>query len=468
MRKRPLRKVVDVAMREYKSTALTKAFFFGVFVFPVLVIGIITVVVPLFDSPPKRLQGVVAVQDTTGADQAIASALEAHFAPDRIAENHEKKKAKIEEELRAKMPKGMPQTEAMIAKVRKALGEPPDVRIERLPEGLDLAAEKDRIRNQPPLGRKASDPNRRLAIVIAGPEALDTGGGFELFVGRGMDADLARDLRDVVSTGIVDTRLARAGLDAQRVRALSARPDGKTTTLTATGEAKNNEALQMLLPFSFMILLWIAVFSSGQYLLTTTIEEKSSRVIELLLSAVSPMQLMAGKIIGQAFVGMTILAVYGGVALLTAKQFNVLSLVPTEQLPWILVYFVIAYFLIGSMMAAIGSAVNEMREAQSFMSVAMLVLMVPFFLWNLIIKQPNSTFSTVTSFIPPISPFVMVMRLGQTTEPIPLWQIIGSSAVGLVSVVIAVWAAAKIFRVGVLMYGKPPTPLTLLRWLRYA
>lgn len=469
MRNHPLRKVVDVAVREFKATALTKAFLFGVFVFPVLIIGIITVVVPLFDSPPKRLQGVVAVRDTTGADKPIAAALESHFAPERVKESYAKKWAKIEEEIRAKMPKGMAGTgDALIAKAKKGLGEPPDVRIERLPDDADTAAEKDRIRTQPPAGRKESNPDRRLALLVVGPESLEAKGEFELFVGRGMDADLSRDLRDVVATGIVDTRLSLAGLDAARVRSLTARPDGKTTTLTATGEAKNNEALQMLLPFGFMMLLWIAVFSSGQYLLTTTIEEKSSRVIELLLSAVSPVQLMAGKIIGQAFVGMTILMVYGGVALLTARQFNVLSLVPMEQLPWILVYFVIAYFLIGSMMAAIGSAVNEMREAQSFMSVAMLVLMVPFFLWNLIIKQPNSTFSTVASFIPPVSPFVMVMRLGQTVEPIPMWQIVASSAVGLFSVVVAVWAAAKIFRVGVLMYGKPPTPMQLLRWIRYA
>ncbi len=463
----PISKIVDVATREYRATALTKAFFFGVFAFPVLVIGIITVLVPLFDSPPKRLQGVVAIADTTGPEGAVAAALEEHFKPENVAKSHqervEKRLATLREGSPAPLPPGAEE------QVRKSLGEPPDVRIERLSASTDLKAEKDRIVSDLPKGRGEATPDRRLALVVVGPDALAAPGSFDMFVGRGLDADLSEQLRDVTATAIVDTRLANSGMNAAAVRALSARPDGKSITLTEKGEAKSNDAAQLLLPFAFMMLLWIAVFSSGQYLLTTTIEEKSSRVMELLLSAVSPVQLMTGKIIGQALVGLTILLVYGGVAIVTASQFpNIFRLIPLDKVPYLAVYFFVAYFLIGSMMAAIGSAVNEMREAQSFMGVAMLVLMIPFFLWNLIIRQPNSTFSTVASFIPPVSPFVMVMRLGQTTEPIPMWQVLGSALVGLVSVVIAVWAAAKIFRVGVLMYGKPPTPLELLRWLRYA
>lgn len=465
----PITKVFDVAAREYKSTALTKAFFFGVFAFPVLVIGIITILVPLFDSPPKRLQGTVAVADSAGADGPIAAALTEHFKPEKVQQAYDKKFEAMKAELE-KSPVPMPPAakDQAIAAIKTKLGEPPDVKIVRLDAGADMAAEKDRIKADLPKGRGEPTPDRRLALVIVGPEALQDKGEFEMYVGRGLDAELSNQLRDVTGRAIVDTRLKLAGLDAEKVRALSARPEGKAVTLTETGETKSNEALQLLLPFGFMMLLWIAVFSSGQYLLTTTIEEKSSRVMELLLSAVSPVQLMTGKIIGQALVGLTILAVYGAAAFITAQQFNVLSLIPLHMLPWLAVYFFVAYFLIGSMMAAIGSAVNEMREAQAFMGVAMLVLMIPFFLWNLIIRQPNSTFSTVASFIPPISPFVMVMRLGQTTEPIPMWQIIGSAVVGLVSVVIAVWAAAKIFRVGVLMYGKPPTPMQLLKWIRYA
>lgn len=462
----PISKIIDVAAREYRATALTKAFFFGVFAFPVLVIGIITILVPLFDSPPKRLQGVVAIVDTTGPQGAVAAALEQHFKQENVAKTHQERLEKRLAALRAKSPAALPPNAE--AQVRKSLGEPPDVRILRLPDSPDIDAEKKHIISDLPKGRGEATPDRRLALIVVGPDALAAPGSFEMFVGRGLDADLSEQLRDVTATAIIDTRLANAGMDADAVRAISARPDGKSITLTEKGEAKSNEALQMLLPFGFMMLLWIAVFSSGQYLLTTTIEEKSSRVMELLLSAVSPVQLMTGKIIGQALVGLTILAVYGAAAFITAQQFNVLSLLPLDMLPWLAVYFFVAYFLIGSLMAAIGSAVNEMREAQSFMGVAMLVLMIPFFLWNLIIRQPNSTFSTVASFIPPISPFVMVMRLGQTTEPIPTWQIIGSAAAGLVSVVVAVWAAAKIFRVGVLMYGKPPTPLELLKWLRYA
>jgi len=118
-------------------------------------------------------------------------------------------------------------------------------------------------------------------------------------------------------------------------------------------------------------------------------------------------------------------------------------------------------------MAAIGSAVNDIREAQSLMTPVMLVLMIPMMLWLPISRAPNSTFAQVLSFIPPVSPFVMVVRIAGS-EPVPLWQIPLSIFVGLASVFGALWASAKIFRIGVLMYGEPPNFKTLIRWVRMA
>ncbi len=97
----------------------------------------------------------------------------------------------------------------------------------------------------------------------------------------------------------------------------------------------------------------------------------------------------------------------------------------------------------------------------------MIVLVIPMMLWFPILRNPNSTFATVCSFIPPISPFIMVLRISGS-EKIPAWEIPVSIAVGLVSVVVAAWAAAKIFRIGVLMYGKPPNFPTLIKWIRMA
>jgi ABC-type Na+ efflux pump permease subunit len=190
--------------------------------------------------------------------------------------------------------------------------------------------------------------------------------------------------------------------------------------------------------------------------------------MEVLLSAVSPTQLMAGMIVGQMGVGLLILLLYSGLGIgslvLFLRQAN---LIDGRHLLYLFVYFGIAYFLVASMMAAIGAAVNEMREAQSLMSPVMVLMMIPWLTWFLIQRAPNSLLATILGFIPGPSPFVMVIRLSGS-EPIPAWQIPATMIVGVVSVVLMLWFAGKVFRVGALMYGKPPNLRTLIRWVRMA
>lgn len=452
----PLRNVYDVAAREFKATAMTKAFVFGVFLFPVIIMGVVFIAGGLFDTPDKQLKGTVGVLDQSGPEGAVAAALERAFEPEKLKEAYETKKAELQQKIDDM---NLPPTMKSQAKkaIKKLPTAPDDVKIVRVASVDEVEAEKEAVRK-----------GDRLALVVVTPESFAGEGKYQIWAAKNLDIELSRDLRDAAAKAIVDTRLTGAGLPLEQVRKLSLRPEADRRTVTESGSAKDLGELQLLLPMIFMMLLWISVFSAGQYLLTTTIEEKSSRVMELLLSAVSPMQLMTGKILGQGLVGLVILAVYGGIGVVAAVQFAVMDIVPVDKLVWTGVYFVIAYFLIASMMAAIGSAVNEMREAQSLMGVAMVILIIPMVLWMPIIRQPNSTFSTIASFIPPMTPFVMALRLGQSSEVIPTWQVWATTAVGALSVLIAVWAASKIFRVGVLMYGKPPTPLQMLKWLRQA
>jgi ABC-2 type transport system permease protein len=115
-------------------------------------------------------------------------------------------------------------------------------------------------------------------------------------------------------------------------------------------------------------------------------------------------------------------------------------------------------------MSAVGSAVSDLREAQSLVGPVMMVLIVPVALWLPIVENPNGMLATVTSYIPPATPFVMIMRLTAATEPIPLWQTITATLWGFACAIGMMWLAARIFRVGVLMQGKPPSPKELLRW----
>jgi ABC-2 type transport system permease protein len=237
--------------------------------------------------------------------------------------------------------------------------------------------------------------------------------------------------------------------------------------VTAQGDQKIDEAAKILIPAAFMFLLWISTFTCGQYLLTSTIEEKSSRVMEVILSAVSPMQLLTGKILGQMCVGLVILVVYCGLGMAGLVVASMMSVIDPINLVYLAVYFVIAFFIIASLMAAVGSAVSDVREAQSLLGPVMIILIIPMMLWLPILRNPNSTFAQVCSFIPPISPFVMVLRLSGS-EPVPFWQVIATVLLGGVTILTCLWAAGKVFRVGVLMYGKPPDLRTLIRWIRMA
>jgi ABC-type Na+ efflux pump permease subunit len=235
--------------------------------------------------------------------------------------------------------------------------------------------------------------------------------------------------------------------------------------VTAEGEGRTNEILNRLIPMALMGLLLMSVLMSGQYLLTTTIEEKSSRVVEVLLSALSPMELMIGKILGQCAVGLLVLALYLGLGLMALLSFASLGLLDPSLIVFLLVFYLLAYLSVGAFMAAIGSAVNELREAQGLMTPVMLIIMIPWFLWMPISRDPNSTLATVLTFVPPLSNFVIMLRLASSTPP-PLWQTLMAIAVGAAGVGASLWFAGRVFRIGLLMYGKPPNLATLVRWAR--
>ena len=216
-----------------------------------------------------------------------------------------------------------------------------------------------------------------------------------------------------------------------------------------------------------MFLLFMGVMGSGQGMLTTTIEEKSSRVIEVLLSAVSPMQLMAGKLLGHMGISLLGMSLYLVVGLLMLSSFSLFGLIDASLILYLFIFYLIAFFTIGSLMMAIGSAVNDLREAQSLLMPVTLLLIVPWMFWMPISRNPSSTFAVVVSFLPPVNSFAMLLRLA-SADPPPAWQVWISIALGVAGVVGATWVAAKVFRIGLLMFGKPPNFATLVRWVRAA
>ena len=167
------------------------------------------------------------------------------------------------------------------------------------------------------------------------------------------------------------------------------------------------------------------------------------------------MELMTGKILGQFCVGLVILVLYSGMGLAALVSFAVSGVLDLSLVLYLFISYVIAYFVIASLMAAVGAAVNELREAQTLMTPLMIVVMVPWLLWLPISRNPDSMLALVTSFPPPVNTFAMLLRITSSSPP-PTWQILLSLAIGVASVFASLWFAGKVFRIGLLMHGKPP------------
>jgi ABC-type Na+ efflux pump permease subunit len=461
-----MNKIVHVAQREFLSTVATKGFIIGVLLTPVLIGVAILAIGFMMDEEAPRVEGELAVIDPTGA---VFEKLSSYLAPERIAERRDDFREAVEAETPDEL-KQLAESSGSAAATQQALeaviGEVPLIHVTSIRPGADIEAEKQLLLAGP-------DEGGRLALAVVHPDAVERTPGeeafgtYDLYVREKLDDRIEGEIKSGLRHSIVGARIRLRGLDGEEIAALTRVGRVRSTTVTEEGERKTNEVVNILLPAGFMVLLLVSVITSGQYIMTTTIEEKSSRVVEVLLSAVSPMQLMTGKIIGQMVVGLVILGLYAGLGVSGLVAFTLLGLVDLSLLFYLFIFFVISYFTVASMMASIGAAVNEMREAQTLMTPVMVVIMIPWLLWMPISRNPDSIFATVLSFIPPISNFVMLLRMTSTSPP-PMWQVWLCIAIGAASVYAALWFAGKVFRIGLLMFGKPPNFATLIKWARMA
>jgi ABC-type Na+ efflux pump permease subunit len=465
-------KVATIALREFKQTVLRKVFLIGIIGVPVLIaaaLGMAVVAMLGHEQPP--LVGAIAIVDPSGE---VAAAARVELDPARIEADRRKQAEEIQEAVEsAAGPAGMraPPGAAGPARFDMGIGQGVvDVEVESHPGAS--ASEIEALR-----GRVRSGGLLAAAIIAApllDPPApgldRDERPRLELIVGEGLDADHAGFLERRLGSAVVRVRAQRLGWDPDQAMAVLQRPEASTRRILRSGqETDENSGLRevrsQIIPMAFMMLIWIGVFTSSQHLMMSTIEEKSNRVMEVLLSAVSPMQLMAGKILGHGAVGLLIVLIYSSLTIAGLVSFALLA-GQWADLAYLFVYYFMAYFMIAALMAAVGSAVTDIREANTLITPVMMVVMIPLFLWMPISQAPNGGIATAFSFIPPAIPFVMILRIA-ADEPVPVWQIPLTIVWGYAAVLGMVWLAARVFRVGVLMYGKPPSPAQLIKWARY-
>ncbi len=299
----------------------------------------------------------------------------------------------------------------------------------------------------------------------------------EYWSGNLADNKLRDEVESSVSTEIRRREYLLRGMDAAAIREVEQTyvPFASLNPKKEAGQEAVNkiDVIKQWMPSAFVYLLWVSIFAIIQMLLTNIIEEKSNRIIEVLLSSVTPGELMMGKLIGIGAVGLTmvgswIIALFtiltwksGDGASFTGPLLDVLH--SSNLIPMFSVYFLFGFVMYAALILALGSVCNTLKEAQSYMGLITMLMMVPMFTMTFIPKDPNGVLARVLSWIPIYTPFIMMNRV--MADP-PWFDLIGTTILLLVTAAGALWMAGKVFRIGILRTGQPPRFLEMLRWLK--
>jgi ABC-2 type transport system permease protein len=283
---------------------------------------------------------------------------------------------------------------------------------------------------------------------------------------------LPRWLEEVVTRLVIAERLKNTNVDPQtmlalvrevqlnRLGLLSRAADGKVTPAKVSDPIRS-----FVTPMVLMMLMFLIVISTASPLLNSVMEEKMTRISEVMLGSVSPFELMLGKLVGVLCVAMLLSVVYLSGAYGFAAYHGYADAVSPMQIVWFVIYLIMAMMIYGSMFMAIGSAATDLKDAQALMTPCMLLFMTPMFVWMPILRAPGSTMAVVSSLVPFATPILMTLRMALT--PAPTWWQIGLGFVLTAATsIFFVWAGGRIFRTGILMQGKSASFAEMWRWVR--
>ncbi len=271
---------------------------------------------------------------------------------------------------------------------------------------------------------------------------------------------MSRTIEEVV----VEKRLAEHGFDPQVIRKLKTDVNIRPIKVSEKGEETGAGFMETFFSvYIYVMMLMFLVLTSGQLLIRSVVEEKSNRVIEILLSSCSARDLMIGKILGLSGLGIAQVLIWAliGTAMSLKTGSNIFL---SGDVVLTLVFFILGYLLYAAIFVAAGSPVTSEQEAQQITTYVSLLLVSPIVLAFPVMQNPDSLFVKIMTFVPLLTPAFMLLRI-----PIQMpqtWEIMTGVGILLVSVTVCMWAAGKIFRVAILVYGKRPTIPELYRWIR--
>jgi len=310
------------------------------------------------------------------------------------------------------------------------------------------------------------------AIVWLDQQALDTH-NVKIITRSSTDFNGLERLRGALREGVIRAQLGAHGLDPSDVDQVVKPFELNTIEWKNGHESKSNQMVQF---FTMLILglgMYMVVLLYGINVMRAVIEEKTSRIMEVLLSTCTSKELMAGKILGVGAVGLTQVGIW--VAMVAAASAPGLfawsamlkeSPLSASVAVYFVVFFILGFLLYSSMCAALGAMVNSEQEAQQLQLPVMMPYIFSLMLMFRAIAAPTDPFVVAFSFVPFCAPLLMFARIVVQTPP--LWQILLSIALLILGIWAVVWVAARIYRVGALMYGKRPTLPEIIKWVKYA
>jgi ABC-2 type transport system permease protein len=439
------RRALLIAKRDYLVSVRSKSFLFGLIVFPVLFGGSLLGVAILKAKPDLRDRH-VALIDRTGklADFVVQAAA-----------------AKSAKEMFEKTTGVQISPRYIVEPVAPEPGDPNLQRLalsNRVRQG-ELFAFIDIGASQNAVGRSES--------VEGGPAKAS----IACYTNAGAIDKLQAWLSGAVNDAIKTQRLAEAGIDRNRVPAmLAVAPVDNLDLLTrdaTTGAihepVKRDQLAVFIVPFGAMMLLMMIVMVGCAPMMAAVTEDKSQRIVEMLLGVATPHDLMMGKVLAGVARSLTSSVLYVTVGTVALIALQVSGAAPLSLLPWFYVYLVAEVTMLCALSVGLGAACNSPQEAQNLMLLVLAPIMVPVFLMLPVLDRPNGPLAIALSLFPPFTPMLMVLRQAMPGG-VPLWQL----WVGLLGVIacslVGVWAASRIFRVAILMQGQPPRLADIVRW----
>ncbi|MBN1853970.1 MAG: ABC transporter permease [Pirellulales bacterium] len=435
-----MRKIFIVAVREYESAVRTKAFIITLVAMPLLMGGSIAMQALLGDKVDTSDRKLALIDQTGRLFDAVAA--------DANARNESAifvTKNGIREQNQPRF---------IIEK-----GEWDPGNSDRILFGLSEQIRKNELFAFAILPKDIIEPGKEKQ-----------GGPIQYYSNSPTYFDLSQWLSRTVNSKIQQLRFEAAGLDPDVVAKATYPIDTEELglmTLDAAGQVqdaeKTSRGASFAVPAALMMLLFMVVMVGASPLVQSVLEEKIQRIAEVLLGSIPPFHLMMGKLLGTVAVSLTISVVYLAGAYAVLQYLGYANYFPTHLVWWFLLYQALAVLMFGSVFIAVGAAVSDIKESQSMLMPVMILIVSPLFVWTSVLQAPTTTFSVVVSLIPPATPMLMLLR--QAIPPgVPLWQPILGIVGVVLTTILMVFAAGRIFRVGILMQGKGAKFSDLFRW----